>query len=626
MSYRFTDPSAFPYQSGAIFLGLDPSTGQEIGIETERHAITIGGAGSGKGACLLIPNARRWPHNLLCIDVKGENAAAAWEAREAMGQHIGVLDPYAIADIPPRLRVSINPLTSIHSESLTVAEDLRFVADGMIVRSNPKNAEWDNGARDLLAGLLAYVVAEAPPEQRTLTTMRRLLMQPKETLYDDAQRMVACTACGGLAAAAGVTIMTALESDSGRPSKFLEGARTATLWLDSEPMKKALGSSTFDLSELKSGEASLFLVLPPKYLGAAAGFFRLFVQSAIGAMQSSARVERRCLFMLDEFHTLGKMDEIAKAAGLMRGYGLHLWPFLQDLGQLHDLYTPTASETFFGNADVAAFLGNSDILTLEYISRRLGKLTPQEIGTPPSQDVAPYDIAHARPIRSGNTTNDGWEAAANENDRRRVDQQNETRRRAVDAENARRRAEYEHAMRRVGSPRLTPDEIAPLIGKGKGDEVARRMIVFGPAGAVLNLKPAPYFAPDAPVDLGPPQAAARLANWYWLYPSNLPAKLAGGAIVFVLAATIISQFAPNAFAFWLAVGIITALAPAALALRLGGLSWIYAAFFAFGLLAAFGQADQASEYPIIIRAIGNGLLMAGIAYMFKTLWGWWKTT
>lgn len=508
MAYRFTDPSNFAYSSGSIYLGLDPQTAYPLGIETERHAITIGGAGAGKGATLLIPNALRWPHNLLCIDVKGENAAATWEAREALGQHVGVFDPYQVADVPDRLRVSINPLAGLDADMPTIAEDLRFIADGMIVRTKREDAGWDDGARDILAGIMAYIVAEAPPEHRTLSAMRRLLMQPNEIkngkklvggLYFDAQLMAASDACGGLAAAAGVTIMAGIENESGRPSKFIEGARSATLWLDSGPMKKALGSSTFDLAELKRGEASLFLVLPPKYLASAAGFFRLFVQSAIAAMQSSARIERRCLFLLDEFHTLGKMEEISKAAGLMRGYGLHLWPFLQDLGQLHELYGATGSETFFGNADVAAFLGNGDVLTLEYISRRLGKLTPEEIAAPPDIDAATATYATATPVQPDKP--EAWfpdahiKTTANENERRRVDTANENERRRVELENAKRRAAYEHVMRRVGSPRMTPDEIAPMLGKGHGDVVARSMIVFGPSGAVLNVRPDPYFTP-----------------------------------------------------------------------------------------------------------------------------------
>lgn len=87
MAYRFDDPAPYRFKQGALFLGLD-QRGQEIGYETEIHALTVGGSGAGKGAGLLVQNARRWPHNLLVIDPKGENAALAWEHREALGQRV----------------------------------------------------------------------------------------------------------------------------------------------------------------------------------------------------------------------------------------------------------------------------------------------------------------------------------------------------------------------------------------------------------------------------------------------------------------------------------------------------------------------------------------------------------
>ena len=75
----WSDAKNYPYQSGRLFLGhVD---GQEVGIGTERHAITIAGAGSGKGTSVIIPNLLKWPHNALVIDPKGEAAEATAEKR-----------------------------------------------------------------------------------------------------------------------------------------------------------------------------------------------------------------------------------------------------------------------------------------------------------------------------------------------------------------------------------------------------------------------------------------------------------------------------------------------------------------------------------------------------------------
>jgi type IV secretion system protein VirD4 len=51
-----------------------------------------------------------------------------------------------------------------------------------------------------------------------------------------------------------------------------------------------------------------------------------------------------------------------------------LWPVLQDLTQLKDLYS-ARWETFLGNAGIVQMFANNDLTTLEFIERRLGRTT-----------------------------------------------------------------------------------------------------------------------------------------------------------------------------------------------------------------------------------------------------------
>ena len=66
------------------------------------------------------------------------------------------------------------------------------------------------------------------------------------------------------------------------------------------------------------------------------------------------------------------MRQIEAAAGQVAGFGVKLWPILQDLTQLKRDYKE-GWETFMGNAGVLQFFGNNDTTTLEHISKRLGK-------------------------------------------------------------------------------------------------------------------------------------------------------------------------------------------------------------------------------------------------------------
>ncbi len=513
MPYAFTSAQNHSYNAGHFFLGLDPETGQEVGIPSERHAITIAGAGSGKGAAVIIPNLLRWPHNALVVDPKGENAERTWEAREALGQRVYVLDPFKVANVPDRLRSGCNLLASIKPDSPTAREDIRVIADGLVMRFKAEDSTWDNGAVSVLSGMIAYVCDDPEPSGRNLHNVRRNLTLPPDTLKEVFEDMATNDAYGGLcrgAAAIGL-------SDSRKNREFVGGAVDHSEWLDSPAMVSILTGDGFNLSELKTGKATVYLVLPPQYLGEHGRFLRVFVRAALDAMAKGLKGER-CLFLLDEFFALGRIDEIAKAAGLMRGYGVQLWPFLQDLGQLVALYGKEGAETFFGNADVHAYFGNTDSLTLNHVSDRLGRKTLADIGVEPppmatatvSRSEAAYAYGSTLPPQSApiDAKNNAFRMFqhigqslarvahdTDMQDRAAARTKLEERHKQVAADDATAMRRYQHAVSERGEPRFTPEQVRELVAKHDGDAVARSMIVFAKGGHVLNLKLAPYFLP-----------------------------------------------------------------------------------------------------------------------------------
>lgn len=477
----FNNNDTRSYQTGDLFLGLDEN-GYKIGISTDRHAITIAGSRSGKGAGLIIPNLKRWPDNVLVIDPKGENAELTYQDREAMGQAVHVLDPFGSADIPDRIRAKFNPLASIDLTSNRARQDILDIANGLVISHDPKHMEWVEGARSLLAGIIAYVVADAPPEHRNFTQVRALLMQPTsrpnegeepQGLWADAHIMAQDNRIGGLIRNAGVTLITAMESEKSMEKDFLGGARRATEWLDDDAIADCLADSTFQMSDLKTGDASVFLVLPADgtFLKTYGAFLRLFVKTALNVM-AKHQTSKRCLFILDEFYSLKKLDELTESAGLLPSYGVHLWPFMQNLTQLYELYGRDGAETFFGNADAHIFFGNSDRTTLKYVSEQIGNYLPNE-------------LAKAPPIRTSTEWTQAKDAGFWETEKQYIE------RKTVEDDNAQR--EYRHKQALAGSPRLPPDQVKALVAKMDDDSVAGSMIVFGKGRDVFNLKLAPYF-------------------------------------------------------------------------------------------------------------------------------------
>jgi len=488
----WSDPKNYPYQSGNLFLGHDGT--QEIGLKTERHALTVAGAGAGKGACVIIPNLLRWPHNALVIDPKGEAAEATAEKREAMGQAVHVLDPFDSARVADRFKACYNPLDELAPESLTIKEDIDALADGIVMRPDPQAAHWDDGAQAIIAGLIAYVKMRAPEERRNLIEVRAILGDD-DAFAEALEEMKGMTDCAGAAKEA----YAAVFAKEGQ--YFVSNARKNTRWLDSKAMVKTLSRSTFSLSDLKAGKATVFLVLPANYLGQHGRFLRLFVRSGIEAMArklpSGELRGEQCLFLLDEFFSLGYIDEIAKAAGLMRGYGLQLWPILQDIGQLVTLYGKEGSETFFGNADLHQFFGNTDPMTLQLMATMTGTFTVEEVGDAPSAPITggggSVVGAAAAQSRDSSTRVLGamWGAAMGGFDQLAAS--------AAHADHQDKMAAYQQKMSMIGRTRQTPEQLAMLVQR-KNDVVADNLFCVAYGSDKLLVKPAPYFRP---LDLKP---------------------------------------------------------------------------------------------------------------------------
>lgn len=536
MGYKFTPADAYEYQPGGLFLGVDDDD-REIGIATEKHLITIAAPRTGKGAALIIPNLLRWKDSALVVDPKGENADATAVQRANMGQLVGILDPYHECKNPAvaMFRRSINPIALINPASRSASLLVEKIADGLIRRFDPRHAQWDNAGCTIGGGLMAFIRLTAPPEDQHMGTFRKLLLQTPDELGNMANLMREVKGLGGLTRSAAVSILTGLKDEKSPDAGGLNRLREETKWMDDEPMQEVLSSlPPFDLRSLKQGKSTLYLVIPADSIMERSGFLRLFTRIALSVMTEglaahpgeTAEKGGRCLFILDEFHTLGTLESVKKGCGLLPGFGVHLWPFLHNIGQLTELYGNDGAGAFFASSDAQIYFGNTDQDTLNTISKNIGVVTQADIGaTPPVQSSPNIDpdrkAAAYSPLKTpqpinlpmkgkpgsmGNLAGMGaaatnfarsaaHHAAAVQQAQERLDIEREEREHAIKDENARRA--YQEKMARKGEPHLKPSEIRDLVAK-RDDLVARSMIVFAKGDDVLNLRLLPYFRANTP--------------------------------------------------------------------------------------------------------------------------------
>ncbi len=364
-------------EPGALLLGRSIyEPWWKVGWADDRGFLTIAGSRAGKGRSAIIPNLLTWPGSALVIDPKGTNAAVTAARRGQgggrvtafLGQDVHVVDPFGI--VPGAESAHFNPLAAIDPASPQFAEEVGLLADALVVQESEGGAShWDEGVRILLAGIIAYF-AQAKPGA-TLLDVRLALTGEG---VDRDRLFTAMLAAGGIAGTAASLIQNAGPNERG---SFMTTALRNTQWLESQAMQAALARSDFDIRDIKKTAMTVYVVLPPEYLEEHKRFMRLFVNLAIRGVSAGDKPPYPILFILDEFYSLGRLALMEKASGLLAGYGLKLWPVIQNIGQLRHLY-PHNWETFFANAGAVQCFGVNDNATGEYLVSRLGKSAREE--------------------------------------------------------------------------------------------------------------------------------------------------------------------------------------------------------------------------------------------------------
>jgi type IV secretion system protein VirD4 len=140
-------------------------------------------------------------------------------------------------------------------------------------------------------------------------------------------------------------------------------------------MTAVLDRSDFAFADLKTRAATVFLVLPPDRISTYARWLRLMVTQSLQDMaRAPGQPSAPVLYLLDEFAALGHLAPVERAMTLMAGYGVQLWPILQDVHQLRATYGARAG-TFLSNLGVLQIFGVNDHDSARLASDLLGQGT-----------------------------------------------------------------------------------------------------------------------------------------------------------------------------------------------------------------------------------------------------------
>jgi type IV secretion system protein VirD4 len=226
-----------------------------------------------------------------------------------------------------------------------------------------------------------HIATTEPAERQTLKTLREYITADRE----DWLRLIEAMKENDVAGGAIVREAAQMERrEAQAPEEFSAVQSTMkqdTNFIEDPVMQAALANSTVDLSELKGyrgGErlpgAVLSVVIPLQYLETHAAYARLVIGCALWTMQKAPLARGRVLFVMDEFPALKRVDRIAGGLATLRKYRVWLWPIIQNIGQIKQLYAQNW-QTFMSNAGLKMFIGAGDPESAQYISEICGEAT-----------------------------------------------------------------------------------------------------------------------------------------------------------------------------------------------------------------------------------------------------------
>jgi len=332
------------------------------------HAAIFAPTGVGKGVSFVIPHLLTCPESTVVVDFKGENYRATAKARERMGHRIVVLDPFHVVTETPD---TFNPLVQIDAASPLAIDDCRALAESLVIRTGQeREPHWCDAAEMNIAGITSFVVQHAPPDDRSLQTVRDLLTNPAEM---EAAINVMCEspAWDGMLARMGYQLThfkdKELASTLTTTGRFLR-------FLDTLAIAESTKKSSFDPADLLKGKMTVYLILPPEQIRVQSPLLRLWISSLLRTVIRGGLKEQKVHFLLDEAASLGHMDALDDALAIGRGYGLRIQWYFQSVSQLKSAFPDGKDGTLLSNT-TQVYFGVNDYPTAEYVSARLGEET-----------------------------------------------------------------------------------------------------------------------------------------------------------------------------------------------------------------------------------------------------------
>ena len=335
-----------------------------------QHALLFAPTGSGKGVGFVIPNLLYWKDSMVVHDIKLENYELTSGWRKKMGQEVYVWSP---AD-PDGNTHCYNPIDWVSEKPGQMVDDVQKIANLIM----PKKEFWENEARSLFVGIVLYLIADENKVKSFGEVVRTL--RSDDVVYNLA--VVLDTMGEKIHPVAYMNIAAFLQkADKERSGVISTANSNLELW--SNPLiDTATASSDFNILEFKRKLTTVYVGLTPDNLKRLQPLMQVFYQQATEFLSRKLPSDDEpygVMFMMDEFPTLGKMEQFMSGIAYFRGYHVRLFLIIQDTQQLKGIYEEPGMNSFLSNSTYRITFAANNYETAQLISQLCGNKTVEQV-------------------------------------------------------------------------------------------------------------------------------------------------------------------------------------------------------------------------------------------------------
>ena len=237
-----------------------------------------------------------------------------------------------------------------------------------------KQEFWENEARALVTGVILFLLADETKPTSFGEVVRTLRS-------DDTAHMLASglDVFGSKMHPVGYMNIAAFLQKADKERSGVVSTANSRLDLWSNPIiDSTTARSDFNIETFKVHPTTVYVGLTPDNIQRLRPLMSMFYQQASQFLSKHMpRPEEKygVLFLMDEFPTLGKMEQFLSGIAYFRGYKVKLFLVIQDTQQLKTAYEDSGMNSFLSNSTYRITFAANNIETAKLISELVGNKT-----------------------------------------------------------------------------------------------------------------------------------------------------------------------------------------------------------------------------------------------------------